>query len=208
MPGPRGACPVGWKSQGKKLAPTPLRRRRSRRSRSSARSGHHEARCVHGPISTHGRRCGKPVSCTRWRRRWARRKAAEQTKAVPSATETSARDAPRHRLQWCRLITGQPHLRVQKSCEIRTDAQISDPTASSPVQDRRSGDARQILRGAAVRTGSRRSGAASSVPGRWCSDSTVMRAKAVQPTATAPTKAKQSRQNNDAMPNCDRASTA
>ena len=44
--GPRGACPVGWKAQGKKVDPTALRLRRSRRSRSSARSGHQEARCV------------------------------------------------------------------------------------------------------------------------------------------------------------------
>src|SRR5277367_1255475 len=41
--GPHVACPVGWESQGKKVSPTTLRLRRSRRSRPSARSGHGEA---------------------------------------------------------------------------------------------------------------------------------------------------------------------
>ena len=42
---PRG-WPRGVEAQGKKVDPTALRHRRSRRSRSSARSGHQEARCV------------------------------------------------------------------------------------------------------------------------------------------------------------------
>ena len=41
--GPHGACPVGWKAQGKKVSPALLRLRRSRRSRPSARSSQGEA---------------------------------------------------------------------------------------------------------------------------------------------------------------------
>src|SRR6202790_3651747 len=41
--GPHGACPVGWKAQGKKVSPALLRLRRSRRSRPSAKSGQGEA---------------------------------------------------------------------------------------------------------------------------------------------------------------------
>ena len=56
--GPRGACPVGWKAQGKKVDPTALRLRRSRRSRSSARSSQGEARCSRALNSILGRRRG------------------------------------------------------------------------------------------------------------------------------------------------------
>jgi hypothetical protein len=41
--GPRRAFPAGWRAQGKKVDPAPLRLRRSRRSRPSARSSHREA---------------------------------------------------------------------------------------------------------------------------------------------------------------------
>jgi hypothetical protein len=41
--GPHGVCPVGWTPQGKKVSPTTLRFRRSRRSRPPARSSHGEA---------------------------------------------------------------------------------------------------------------------------------------------------------------------
>jgi hypothetical protein len=53
-PGSRGACPVGWRARGKKVEPTALRLRRSRRSRSSARSVHPEARCVRALNSSSG----------------------------------------------------------------------------------------------------------------------------------------------------------
>jgi hypothetical protein len=196
-------------AQGKKVDPTPLRLRRSRRSRSSARSGHQEARCVVRRTAFGGEGVAKTGFCS------TKTSAIGQEETPPWA-EKGGSGGEKERNDFTpaptfvgRAVIGRLGLghRLAGDRGSRQNARPGRPDLRESV--RRRGTVRAPFpRVATVRSDCDLPTAER--PGRAGMGlaNPVIRAQAVQPITIAPSPAKTSRHTSESMPIWDSPSTA